>query len=77
MLENGWELQKTHNLKFLYEEIEKIADLKLDKSIITKIYNGYSGTRYPDDYNPPSEEEVKEFYKFAQEVAEKIKQELT
>jgi HEPN domain-containing protein len=76
LLDNGWKLKKIHNLQTLYTEIKKIKDLSLDIDIITKIYDKYSETRYPDDYNPPTEEQAREFYKFALEVEEIIKKEL-
>ena len=76
LLEHGWKLKKIHNLKVLYREIKKIKNLKLNEDMISEIYDRYSGTRYPDDYNPPIEEQVREFYKFALEVEEVIKKEL-
>jgi hypothetical protein len=36
----------------------------------------YSKTRYPDDHIPPTEEQALEFYKFALEVEERIKEEI-
>ncbi|MDR2395752.1 MAG: HEPN domain-containing protein [Endomicrobium sp.] len=41
LIEHGWELQKTHNLKFLYKEILKIKDLSLDINFIIEIYRKY------------------------------------
>ncbi|MDR1523443.1 MAG: HEPN domain-containing protein [Endomicrobium sp.] len=79
LIENGWELQKTHNLNFLYNEILKIKDLSLDINFIKEIYERYERyekVRYPGDYYPPTEEEAREYYKFALEVKSKIEQEL-
>jgi HEPN domain-containing protein len=63
LLENSWNLVKTHDLPELYEEIKKIKDLNLNEAIIDKIYGRYSKTRYPEDYNPTTEEQAREFYK--------------
>jgi HEPN domain-containing protein len=76
LLEHGWKLVKTHDLPELYEEIKKIKDFNLNENIISEIYDRYSGTRYPDDYNPPTQEQTREFYKFALEVQKKITEEL-
>jgi HEPN domain-containing protein len=76
LIENGWELQKTHDLEFLYDEILKIKDLSLDINFIKEIYKRYEKVRYPGDYYPPREEEAREYYKFALEVKSKIEQEL-
>jgi HEPN domain-containing protein len=76
LLENEWELEKTHDLAYLYQEIKKIKNLNLDEQMISKIYKSYSHTRYPDDYAPPTEEQAREFYKFVQIVGQTIKKEL-
>lgn len=76
LLENGWQLQKTHDLANLYGEIKKIKDLQIDEKVLSKIDDVYVDIRYPDDYREPTGEEVEAFYKFTQEVAKKIKQEL-
>ncbi|MDR1244050.1 MAG: HEPN domain-containing protein [Endomicrobium sp.] len=76
LLENGWQLQKTHDIVTLHKEIKKIKDFGFDYGIINSIYKMYSDIRYPGYYNPPTEEQVREFYKFALEVEQKIKKEL-
>jgi HEPN domain-containing protein len=76
LLDNGWELKKIHNLETLYNEIKKIKDFQLNESMIQDIYREYSNTRYPCNHEPPTEEQAREFYKFALEVEQKIKKEL-
>jgi HEPN domain-containing protein len=76
-LEQGWELQKTHDLMRLYIEIEKIKDLHIDTDTLLEIDKIYIDTRYPDDYVEPSEKEIEKFYNFAKETGEKIKKELS
>jgi HEPN domain-containing protein len=77
LIENGWELQKTHNLVFLYKEIKKIKDLNLDENKIKEISDDYAiNSRYPATTEYPCEQNVREYYKFALEVKSKIEQEL-
>ncbi|MCL2335781.1 MAG: HEPN domain-containing protein [Endomicrobia bacterium] len=76
LLENNWQLEKTHNLTKLYGEILNIKDLGVDAKILKQIDDVYVDTRYPDDYSEPTEEEIKRFYNFAKEIEVKIKKEL-
>ena len=77
LLEHGWELQKTHDLMRLYIEITKIKNFQIDTDTLLEIDKVYMDTRYPDDYVEPSEKEIKKFYKFAKEIGNKIKKELS
>jgi HEPN domain-containing protein len=76
LIENGWELQRTHNLVFLYKEILKIKDFSLSKDLLIQINDRFETVRYPDGFDKPREEEAREYYKFALEVKSKIEYEL-
>ncbi|MDR1417946.1 MAG: HEPN domain-containing protein [Endomicrobium sp.] len=76
LIEHSWELEKTHDLIHLFKEIKKIKDFAFSEEMIIKIYSKFRKIRYPDNYNPPTEEEVREYFQFALEVEKKIKEEL-
>ncbi|MDR3124364.1 MAG: HEPN domain-containing protein [Endomicrobium sp.] len=76
LLEHGAKFNKTHDLENLYKEVRKIKDFKLELDTIIELYKRYSDTIYPGDIWPPTQEEAREFYKFALEVEQKIKKEL-
>ena len=76
LLENGWKLKKTHNLRQLYDEIKKIKDMKLDEKTLSEINESYAETRYPDFYFAPSPDQARKFLEFAQKVQRTIKQEI-
>jgi HEPN domain-containing protein len=76
LIDNGWKLQKTHDLSNLYGEVKKIKDLQADEKVLSKLDDIYIASRYPDDYIEVPQEEAKKFYNFAKEIGEKIKKEL-
>jgi HEPN domain-containing protein len=82
LLENDWELEKTHDLIKLNKEIIKIKDLNFDKNVLSRINKIYAGSKYPGGLGllpdgMPSEEEILSFYEFAKEVKQKINNELS
>jgi HEPN domain-containing protein len=76
LIEHDVRFQKTHDLESLYNEVKKIKEFDLSLSTMTEIYNRYSDTIYPGDLYPPTEDEAREFYKFALQVQKKILMEL-
>jgi HEPN domain-containing protein len=76
LLENGWALKKTHNLKELYDEIKKIKGIELDEKILSEINETYFETRYPDSFFVPTQDQAKTFLDFTKQVQKTIKQEL-
>ena len=79
MEEHQIEFRKTHDLIYLYKIIKKHFDLKIDIGILRAINEMYIDSRYPGEfgllpYGKPTLEDAKQFYDFAKEVFEKIKQ---
>jgi HEPN domain-containing protein len=74
LIEHGWELRKTHNLLYLYDEIENIQSWNLDKNLLADVNDVYLDNRYPGDVGimpdgmMPSEERTRRYLELAQEV---------
>ncbi|GHU96843.1 hypothetical protein FACS189483_00980 [Spirochaetia bacterium] len=82
ILENDKTLMKIHNLLALYGTVKEITDFELDEDLLSTINDIYLESRYPgevgllDDGSMPTTEQANQFFTFAKEVEEKIKQKL-
>ncbi|GHU00158.1 hypothetical protein FACS1894142_8260 [Spirochaetia bacterium] len=82
ILENDKTLMKIHNLLTLYGTVKEITDFELDEDSLSIVNDIYLESRYPgevgllDDGSMPTTEQANQFFMFAKEVEEKIKQKL-
>ncbi|MDR1523523.1 MAG: HEPN domain-containing protein [Endomicrobium sp.] len=57
LIENGWELQKTHDLDFLLAKIKEIKNLEINENFIKNIFSDYKKVRYPFRLQSPNKKE--------------------
>ena len=82
ILENEKPIIKSHNLLALYGIIKEIIDLELDEDLLSTVNDIYLESRYPgeigllDDGSMPTIKQADNFFTFAKEIKEKIKNEL-
>jgi HEPN domain-containing protein len=78
LLENNWELKKTHNLTKLYNIAKTLTskDFSIDTKLLDQIHNFYINSRYPGEYVAISKKRAKEFYDFAENIGKIIKKAL-
>ena len=73
LINNGYPLEKTHDLLKLYAQIRKQVELELDEDVLAIIGRVYLKSRYPGDIGLlpdglPSVELAQVFLEFAKEV---------
>ena len=82
ILENEKSILKSHNLLALYGIIKEIIDLELDEDLLSTVNDIYLESRYPgeigllDDGSMPTIKQANQFFTFAKEIEEKIKNEI-
>ncbi|MFH1319307.1 MAG: HEPN domain-containing protein [Bacteroidota bacterium] len=72
---------KSHDLEMLLNKIKKYINFEIDINLFKEIDKLYIDARYPGELGllpngKPTIEEAKEFYNFAKEIFEKIKESL-
>ena len=73
LINNGYPLEKTHDLLKLYTQIKQQVALELDENALAMISQIYLESRYPGDFGLlpdglPSVELARKFLEFAKEV---------
>lgn len=76
--EYGLRIPRIHNLITLYEDVKGISDFGFDEDMFDKLDKLYIDTRYPSElglmpFGKPTIEDARYFYKFAQDLYNKIK----